>query len=244
MEVCSDQTWRVVSSSGWGLQDAQVVCRQLGHQTEGKRVECNKLTACTHGAHCSGVEFYTNSSFGKPNRSVLLTEVQCSGSEVNLINCSSNELSYENGSELVMQVDVAGVSCNLLTSIIPSTTQTPSTQPSTVMPAVCPTIECPASTMPADCPTTQCPDPTMLPDCPTTQCPVQIMPTDCPTTQCPDPTVNAEILATLCPTAQVPDHLQASNSMAAELGNTVQALYALAVVAAVFVVLSAILGIR
>ena len=312
VEVCFDQTWRVVSSSGWGLEDAQVVCRQLGHQTEGKRVECNKLTACTHGAHCSGVEFYTNSSFGKPNRSVLLTEVQCSGSEVNLINCSSNELSYENGSELIMQADVAGVSCNFLSSILPSTTQmpptvmpavcpttqcpdptmptdcpttqclhttlnletlaalcstakfpdrlqatnsmaansitsiissntqTPSTQPSTGMPAVCPTTECPVSTMHPDCPTTQCPDPTMPPDCPTTQCPVQITSADCPTIT----TVNPETLAALCPTPQFPDRLQASNSMAAELGNTVQALYALAVVAAVLVVLSAIFGIR
>ena len=36
VEVCSDQTWRVVASSLWTAEDAQVVCRQLGLPTEGR----------------------------------------------------------------------------------------------------------------------------------------------------------------------------------------------------------------
>ena len=36
VEVCSDQTWGVVASLSWTVEDAQVVCRQLGLPTEGR----------------------------------------------------------------------------------------------------------------------------------------------------------------------------------------------------------------
>ena len=35
VEVCSDNTWGMVSGLGWGEEDAQVVCRQLRYQAEG-----------------------------------------------------------------------------------------------------------------------------------------------------------------------------------------------------------------
>ena len=35
LEVCYDQTWRIVASSQWTPEDSQVVCRQLGYPSQG-----------------------------------------------------------------------------------------------------------------------------------------------------------------------------------------------------------------
>ena len=36
VEVCADQTWRAVAhTAGWGMEEAEVVCRQLSLQTTG-----------------------------------------------------------------------------------------------------------------------------------------------------------------------------------------------------------------
>ena len=44
---------------------------------------------------------------------MLLTDVDCIGTENGLMDCSANQQSYDNGSELVLMGEqVAGVSCN------------------------------------------------------------------------------------------------------------------------------------
>ena len=44
VEVCADQTWRAVAhSAGWGVEEAEVVCRQLSLETAGE--------SSTHGGH-------------------------------------------------------------------------------------------------------------------------------------------------------------------------------------------------
>ena len=68
---------------------------------------------------------YTDSPFGKPDLTVHLTNMQCTGSEANLTKCSSEELEYEEGKSLALETSVAGVKCK-----IPST------------PPVCPTTQC------------------------------------------------------------------------------------------------------
>lgn len=35
VEICFDNLWGLVEESGWGMNDAQVVCEQLGHGTTG-----------------------------------------------------------------------------------------------------------------------------------------------------------------------------------------------------------------
>ena len=44
MFICDNGEWRAVCDEGWGIEDTQVVCRQLGYDTQGKQFLCN----CTH----------------------------------------------------------------------------------------------------------------------------------------------------------------------------------------------------
>ena len=53
-----------------------------------------------------------NSYYGKPNRTLHLTNVVCTGLEDRLINCSYSILPIEVGKNTVKSVDVAGVSCH------------------------------------------------------------------------------------------------------------------------------------
>ena len=35
VEICFDNLWGLIDESGWGLNDARVVCEQLGYGTGG-----------------------------------------------------------------------------------------------------------------------------------------------------------------------------------------------------------------
>ena len=37
VEVCFDHLWGLISESGWNQKDAEVVCRELGYNPEGKK---------------------------------------------------------------------------------------------------------------------------------------------------------------------------------------------------------------
>ena len=64
-----------------------------------------------------------NSFYGKPDRTLHLSTVACTGSEDKLAECSSERLSLEDGKVIIKHVGVGGVSC---TSSLPISTPTPS----------------------------------------------------------------------------------------------------------------------
>ncbi|XP_072341966.1 scavenger receptor cysteine-rich domain-containing protein DMBT1-like [Scyliorhinus torazame] len=70
VEIYYDGAWGRVQDNLWDLNDAHVVCRQLG---------CG-----------DGIAAYSSSKSGESARSVWLTDIQCNGNETHLQNCSSS----------------------------------------------------------------------------------------------------------------------------------------------------------
>ena len=124
VEVCSDQTWGMVSGLGWGEKDARVVCRQMQFQVVG---EVSLVLYSVYGwlgcleTVCESFLFkllldsisYADTPFGKPNLTAHYSSVQCTGSETRLTNCANSMLTFEEGKKLVEYTGVAGVSCRL-----------------------------------------------------------------------------------------------------------------------------------
>ncbi|CAM9276058.1 unnamed protein product [Lampetra planeri] len=76
VEIYHNDTWGTVCDDNWGLEDAEVVCRQLG---------CGKVVSAHGGAH-----------FGKGTGPIWLDNVECSGSESALSTCAHNEFGSNN----------------------------------------------------------------------------------------------------------------------------------------------------
>ena len=126
VEFCFDNLWGLVAQSGWSTPDAEVTCRQLGYPSEGAWVPIlfglrNSyfilLFSFYFNAHApAGAQAVLNSFYGKPDRTLHLSTVVCTGSEDKLAECNSATLSLEDGKDIVKHVDVAGVSCKRPTS--------------------------------------------------------------------------------------------------------------------------------
>ena len=54
---------------------------------------------------------FSGSAFGKPNNRILLKNVKCSGHELKLIDCASNQLGLWGGRRQLATTNVAGVDC-------------------------------------------------------------------------------------------------------------------------------------
>ena len=72
-----------------------------------------------------------DSRFGKPSRFVHLSNVQCSGEESKLANCTTDSFSQQDSTTIVDHIDVAGVIC-----INPSNTAVPTKQSTATIPTI------------------------------------------------------------------------------------------------------------
>ena len=87
VEVYHNGEWGTVCDDGWDLNDAQVVCNQLG---------LDEVAAVRHGA------FY-----GQGSGRIWLNNLNCTGTELNIGNCSHRGWGIENCSHS----EDAGVKC-------------------------------------------------------------------------------------------------------------------------------------
>ena len=70
VEVYYNGKWGTVCDDNWGIDDARVVCRQLGFR--------------------STLDAYKRAYYGKGTGQILLDEVNCTGSESSLFSCRHN----------------------------------------------------------------------------------------------------------------------------------------------------------
>ncbi|XP_019850479.1 PREDICTED: scavenger receptor cysteine-rich domain superfamily protein-like isoform X2 [Amphimedon queenslandica] len=104
IEICHDHIWGLISDSSWGIQNAEVACRQLGYQIYG-----------THP--------YYRSHFGKPpNKTIHISSIHCTGHERTISDCTRTTLSLEEGKTMIPQTNVAGVKCYTPDQCIPPPT--------------------------------------------------------------------------------------------------------------------------
>jgi hypothetical protein len=73
VEVYYNGTWGTVCDDGWGINEARVVCRQLGFE---------------------GV--YTLSYFGQGSGQIWLDNVECTGRESSLFSCTHGGMGIHN----------------------------------------------------------------------------------------------------------------------------------------------------
>ncbi|XP_053474068.1 deleted in malignant brain tumors 1 protein [Ictalurus furcatus] len=88
VEILYNSQWGTVCDDDWDMNDAEVVCRQLG---------CGKALSANQIAH-----------FGLEGDPIWLDDVQCSGSESDITQCSHNGY----GEHDCHHTDDAGVTCS------------------------------------------------------------------------------------------------------------------------------------
>lgn len=87
VEVFISGEWGTVCDDSWGLSDAKVVCRQLGHET-----------AITGAG---------NAIFGQGSGLIWMDDVTCTGNEASLFECGQSPLGQHN----CVHNEDAGVVC-------------------------------------------------------------------------------------------------------------------------------------
>ena len=85
VEVCINRVWGTVCSSMWGTRNSDVICKQLGHMELGTMI--NDHVIITRYTSAGSITYLTASQFGQGTGPILMSAVDCSGQESNLLNC-------------------------------------------------------------------------------------------------------------------------------------------------------------
>ena len=107
VEVCYNDVWSTVCDDNWDDLDATVVCRQLGY------LDISKYDNCILQQYLFTTIFNPDTrptaigAYGGGTGPILLDNVECQGSESDLLNCSHSGLYVHN----CVHAEDAGVSC-------------------------------------------------------------------------------------------------------------------------------------
>ncbi|KAG8007394.1 Deleted in malignant brain tumors 1 protein [Nibea albiflora] len=121
VEIFLNGQWQTVCDKGWGMNDARVVCQQLG---------CGRSVSIPKKAH-----------FGQGSGPISEYQLQCSGQESSITDCKKKEL----GSDKCGHEDDAGVICEEIGTTV-TTPATTVTTPATTVTTPATTVTTPATT--------------------------------------------------------------------------------------------------
>lgn len=105
VEICYDNLWGLVGTTGWGVNDATVVCRQANLMTDSKCVSTISHFYCTLIDPTPIMNAYN------PMKTIHLSSVYCTGRENSLSECTVYKLSLNDPSS--NNQPVVGVYCPL-----------------------------------------------------------------------------------------------------------------------------------
>lgn len=117
VEFCNNGTWGTVCDDSWGINDATVVCRQLGFSTSGSY---KQTLICSWKAELNcmivqitpGAQAVVRAGFGQGTGSIWLDNVNCAGTEARLASCPANPIGTHNCAHF----EDAGVRCQPVTT--------------------------------------------------------------------------------------------------------------------------------
>ena len=106
VQVCYNNSYWTVCDDRWDSLDAGVVCTQLGFSSQGVLDACLSKLISSHFL-LSGSIPYGRNVLGNTLVPILLDNLNCDGSEANLLLCSHNGIMIQNCN----QNETAGVHC-------------------------------------------------------------------------------------------------------------------------------------
>ena len=98
VEIWYNSQWNTVCDDSWGINDANVVCQQLGYR--------GAITA------------HQSAHFGQGSGQILLDDLRCTGREASLLECSHNGINDHNcghheDASVTCECDLCLATCHL-----------------------------------------------------------------------------------------------------------------------------------